>query len=271
VRVATVKPSGYPSPFALERVKARLGLVDVDAARDAVLAELADEVAGAVERELDRPLARQGYREALVGRRLQRCFVDLLNFPVDPESVAVTIAGEAVAVQVSEPSSGRIWRAEGWPADFLDGNGEPTVEVSYTAGYVLPGALVDWSAGAAVKVGQFVRPTLRSAGGGRLFEVAVAGELGSTEPAWPEDEAGQEVTDGDAELVSRSAVVLPPGLAGVLAAAMVQAWARRMRGDPALVSLSSEGQSAAWARESADVAVLSPEVAAALRPWRFVG
>lgn len=269
--VSTVKPSRYPSPLALERVKARLGLVDVDASRDRVLAELVDEVTGAVERELDRPLPRQGYREALVGRRLRRRVVDLGCFPVDPESVAVTIAGDAVAVQVAEPASGRIWRAEGWPEDSIDGDGEPTVEVRYTAGYVLPEALVDWAAGAAVLAGQFVRPTSRSGGGGRLFEVTTAGVLGTSEPEWPEDEAGQEVTDGGAVLVSRSAVVLPPGLAGVLMAAVVQAWSRRLRGDPALVSLSSDGQSAAWSRESADVAVLSPEIIAALFPWRFVG
>lgn len=267
--VNTLEAPAYRSPFDLEALKARLGISG--SASDADLVAIVDEVASAAEVYLCRPLARQTYIEELEGAsRFGRLVLSLSRFPVDPDSVVVEVDGaEVTDFEVRDWQHGELWRADGWPTIAGDGDGPIGISAQYAAGYVMPDAFVTWASGADVELGQWVRPPARSRSL-LLFEVTEAGELGAEPTTWP-TLAGDAVDHtGTAELTGRRALALPAGLAGALFAAVHRAWKRRQFG-PGLTSVAAEGFSATFSRDSADAAVLSPDVLAALDAWRWGG
>lgn len=77
--------------------------------------------------------------------------------------------------------------------------------LTYRAGWVLPGWLVTWSAGATVAAGSWLRPVV---GQLCMLEAAIGGVSGSVEPSWSFEE-GSETIDGTVRWIALRAEVVP--------------------------------------------------------------
>ena len=194
----------------LGRVKARLNITGSTA--DETLGEIIAEASGGIAALFDDPLVRQSYREALGSHCRTR--IQLSRWPVDPDSVAVTVDGVAVTdFSIEDPAHGWLYRAGGWGGYASPGEDpERRILVTYKGGYVPQGAasaagvVTTWEASAAYALGAWVRPS-SPALTPLLMECTAAGAAGATEPTWPA--AGATVGDGAATWTARQAQELP--------------------------------------------------------------
>ena len=193
--------------------------------------ELADEIG---QRLLDfdlvgRPLWRESYSEKLPGPGGIHLLLSRWPVVSDPEPVVTTVNGDTVDADGYETSGvgGHILeRAIGWArtshsSDRLTGSLTSPASslyyiVAYTAGYLMPGQVADWSASLSVQVdgstsygelpGWVRAPSRRVS---LRFEVTTTGVMDAGEPTWP-TVIGDTVASGTAVLTAREARELPP-------------------------------------------------------------
>lgn len=179
----------------------------------ALLQDLIREVQDLFEHELERPIPRQVYSEALPG--LDRRDLVLTVWPLEAESLSVTVDGDSVTDFTTEADRGTLWRESGWPADE-----DPSrVVVAYAGGWVLPAEVSDWQASTAYAAGRWARPTVRTASP-LLFQCTSAGTSAGTEPDWSAAAAGDTVADGSVTWTAKTARELPERLRSLIYAAV---------------------------------------------------
>jgi len=192
--------------------------------------DLADEL-GARLLDFDlvgRPLWRESYSEKLPGPGGIHLLLSRWPVVSNPKPVVTTIDGGTVDADGYETSGvgGHILeRAIGWArtsfrADRLTGTlASPASSLyyiaAYTAGYLMPGQVADWSASLSVQVdgstsyGElpgWVRASSRRVS--LRFEVTTTGVMDAGEPTWP-TVIGDTVASGTAVLTAREARELP--------------------------------------------------------------
>lgn len=219
----------------LAAVKARLGITGTS--QDADLQKLIDGASSSIDKYLGRCLARQTYHESIAGAG--KPWILLSQFPVDRDSIAALINGQPVTTwRLHNREIGKLYLPGGWGAtgacstdglNYAWGYGpgysnvaygdDATADITYTAGYLVPGQVTTWVAASSYAPGAWVRPT-RPEASPLLFQCASAGSSGATEPAWPVPQvafAGGRssvssqfsVGDGSATWTSRDAQELP--------------------------------------------------------------
>ncbi len=243
VQLEVAIPASSTDLLTLDAVKARLSMTD----DDAVILDYIAEVSSAIEDEAG-CLLRQGYREVPDGHGKSTLL--LSRHPIELGTIRVWIAGEEVFDwQVDSDEYAMLYRDSCWPrGSGWNSEGVPRILVEYTAGYVLPSAVVKWSAGESVAVGQWVKATQTR----YLLEVTSAGVLGANEPVWP-TESGASVTDNTATLVTREAQILPRQV--LTAAYMTMAAIRDESRALGLVSQKADGFEE---RYGADLGLIPP-------------
>ena len=249
----------------LATVKTRLGISG--SSEDSLLGDLIDEASSAIVDYVGRDLARQSYTETMKG--LGRTRVLLSRFPVDSDSLTVTIEGVAedeYAVESAE--TGVVWLEDAWDDRWED---EETVSVSYKAGYLIPqatsakGNLTTWTANTAYVAGAWVRPSTPSLSP-YYMECTTAGTTGASEPTWPA--AGSTVTDGTVVWTARRAWELPKVIRSCAWLTVQDLYSRQGAERPGLVSWSAAGHSETYASDSSS-ADLPPNVKRTLDRWRL--
>jgi hypothetical protein len=262
LRVLTAAPSR--ALIALATVKDRLGITG--STEDTRLTDLIAEASSAIVTFLGRDLARQRYEESIAGHG--RLLLQLARFPVDRDSVTMTVDAVAVAATdfaYSDHEIGHLFRGIGWPLSS-DDDDRNNVVVTYKAGYVLPDQIRTWATALTLAAGDWLRPT-SPALSPLLFEITTAGASGSgSEPTWPTT-AGTTVTAGTAVATAREAWELPEHLRS-LAWLAVQAKYAELSRIAGLASQSGDGFSESYFRESFEYS-LPPSVCHGLEQWRF--
>lgn len=193
-------PSAAPLALVdLASVKARLSdIAPGDTSQDALLTSLIGGVSRSMESYLGRHFARQTYYEQIAGRG--KPYVLLSEYPVDRDSLSVVSIYQFDVrpyVRIHDPRIGKlfIWGSWGNAGSWAQGGGfnlpgnvtygeDLTVDVQYTAGWLLPGQVTTWKAAQAYAKGAWVRP-LTPGVTPLLFQCTAAGTSGATEPAWP--------------------------------------------------------------------------------------
>lgn len=148
-------PATTTDLIQLATVKAHLRPAPVGTTEDARLADLIRWASAAINRYCRRTFARQKYRETVAGSGSQ--ILALSRSPVEADSTtrlvtSVSINSAAVTdYRVEDSVTGFLWRQSGWPLT-LGARGRyglradrtvqdlTEVEVSYWAGYLVPGA-----------------------------------------------------------------------------------------------------------------------------------
>ena len=193
---------------ALTDVKSRLGITA--GTYDSLLTSLIVAASRAIGSYLGgRELARQRYEEKVSG--LNRMRLMLSRWPVDPDSITVTVDGTALTDFLVERPQMLFYEGI-WPStsEETGQEGEENITVTYKAGYVLPNWIATWAAATAKTAGVWVRPTTPTLTP-LLFECTTAGTThAATEPTWPV--AGATVTDNTAVWTGRDALELPDDL-----------------------------------------------------------
>lgn len=261
----------------------RLG---VGSDKDSAIALLIADATGVLESRLGRTLARQRYEESL--RSDGQLFLRLSAVPVEP-GLTVTRDGTVVSgVYIENRGAGVIGvgldtgfgggGGFGWPstsgvaglfADYeVPGSGPRSYVVTFWAGYLLPGAVADWSSGAKT-AGSWARAvtepnTLR-------FEVTTAGTTAGTEPDWSSASAGDTIEDGGVMWTAREALELPQHLQRACWLTVRHWWFEEgLRRDPGVREKQRGDKRIAWGttQQRADslpdevLALLEQEVAA---------
>lgn len=252
--------------ITLSTVKTRLGITV--STHDTTLTELIEEASSAIEEYVGRDLARQRYTETVAG--LDRDRILLSRFPVDPESVTLTIDGTAdTTFAVEDAEHGILFYDGGWPSES---DQERTIAVTYRAGYVLPGSIGDWTAATAytaasnTTVASWVRPTALNASP-LLFECTTAGTShASTQPTWPTT-AGGTVTDSSVTWTARTAKELPAVLRNCAWLATQYLWATRSRA-AGVASMKAEDFEVSYFATQTET-LLPTSVIRALGRWRL--
>ena len=189
----------------LADVKSRLGITA--STYDSTLTSLIIASSRAVVSYLGgRELARQRYEEKVSG--LNRLRLLLSRWPVDPDSITVTVDGTALTDYLVERPQMLFYEGV-WPStsETTGQEGEENITVTYKAGYVLPNWIATWAAATVKTAGVWVRPTTPTLSP-LLFECTTAGTThATTEPTWPA--AGSTVADNTAVWTGRDAVELP--------------------------------------------------------------
>ena len=249
--------------------------VDADASKSD-LVEMAIRAASSfVVDEITRPLALQTYVEDLGGRGGKVLHLD--KRPVEPSSVAVTLEGTALASSAFVVKGDRtLFRSSGWPDHNgevclrSDGTGE--IRVQYSAGYVLPPWIDDWSAALSIpaNVSQWVRPrsTTGSDVSSRFLFYTAAGSAratGSTEPNWSSvTAAGGTIVDGGVTWTARQVQELPE----TIHRCAYQVASKLFEDLPdGIVSQKSDGFSEAFSADATQ-RVVPKSVRMALSAWR---
>lgn len=197
---------------------------------------LADRVSQLVADRRDmvgRDLWRQAYTERVEG--VDQYDLQLARWPIEGDPTIQNVFGLAVEfgpdrldARVTGRNRHSVYRRNGWerPAERDPVTGERVAAPSahhytanYTAGYLMPGQIVTWSAALDVNVGGsaaydedpgWVRATARSVA--LRFEATVGGTTdATTEPVWPTVVDGT-VVDGSVTWTARAARELPVGL-----------------------------------------------------------
>lgn len=249
----------------LATVKARLGVTG--SAEDALLSGLIEDASSKIVSYLGGfDLARQTYTET--ARGYDRTRLPLSRWPVDSDSVSVTVGGDTeTEFTVESPDVGVLWLEDGWEDDD-----EELIAVSYKAGYLIPqtttakGNLTTWASATAYVAGAWVRPSTPSLSP-YYMECTTAGTSGGTEPTWPD--AGSAVTDNSAVWTARKAWELPKAIRNAAWLGVQQERARLVRADPSL-SRWTDGSLSESYFESAVSAELPPSVTRALDRWRLL-
>lgn len=266
--VSLVEPPFSRAPVELAEVKAHMGIEDSgqDAVLSAWIAAVSEAFAGS--HGLDRDFWFATYQEQLPGRGTRELF--LARHPV-VNVVEVSERGAAMdpaAFQVSGSDRDLLRRSNGnWlestvdESIYSDGTESLDYTVEHRAGYLMPGAVSDWSPDTAYSEGSWVRSTSRSV---FLFEATTGGQTGSQEPPWPGE--GEAVIDGTVTWTAFRAEELP---AQIRLAALLQVEAC-YRGDwdiPVGVQrqTDSEGSETFFERLASH---LSPPVRALLSTYR---
>lgn len=187
----------------LDKIKNRLEADDSD---NDLLGDFLTTASRLIEVELGRDLARQSYVETLPGKGRQRIL--LSRFPIDTDSLTVTINGEATtSFTVEDWRTGTLLHDSCWPS-----GDDLCIEATYVAGYVLPDSFQEWRDSEARGLGEWTQPSDPSTSS-FLFEVTTAGTTGPSEPDWSTATAGGDtVTDNDITWTARRAERLPVDL-----------------------------------------------------------
>jgi hypothetical protein len=197
--VSILVPSAAPLALVdLATVKARLDIDPNDTSQDAILAGLVSGVSRAMESYLGRHFSRQTYYEQIAGRG--KPYVLLSEYPVDRDSfrvVSIYTFDVSQYFRLHDARIGKlfIWGSWGETGSWSQGGGfnlpsnvtygeDLTVDVQYTAGWLLPGQVTTWKAAQAYAKGQWMRPFSPGVTP-LLFQCTAAGTSGATEPAWP--------------------------------------------------------------------------------------
>lgn len=246
--------SAAPVTALVETATVRTRL-SVASSEDALLAELIAEQSAMIVALLGRDLARQRYTETLPQTGKQR--LCLSRYPIDPDSVTVTIDGTAIAAtdySVEDWRKGILFRESGWgsPSSYVGQDAEAVVSVTYKAGYLIPeaatriGVVADWTTAIAYAAGAWVRPVDLAKASPLRFECTTAGTAGATEPTWPST-AGSTVADGAGALVwtARQALELPTIVRGCAWLAVQDAYTRLTR-EAGLSGRSADGFSESY-------------------------
>lgn len=246
--------------ITLAAVKDRLGITD--SSQDAALTQLIAEASSAIVAFLGYDLARQRYEERRPGNG--SALLQLARFPIDRASVSLEIDDVAQTdFSVDDEMLGHLFRPCGWtgPCSAEDRN---NVVIAYKAGYVLPGQITTWTAGATVALGSWLRPT-SPALSPLLFEVTTAGILHSAEPTWPTT-VDATVVNGTATLTARDAIELP-AVIQQCAWLTVYDFQQRVSRAPGLSSLSADGFEQSFFATQTETK-LPPNVERSLQIWR---
>lgn len=196
--------------LSLAYVQSRLEDTDLSSDELEVLVAMAS---AALDVELGRPAALQGYVVHAVGQTLRNEWLYLPRFPIEPTSLSIKIRGTTVTDwTLADPSEGLVYRPGGWPTGApYDASSVPLIEATIgRAGYLVPDQIIDWAADTAVVEGKWARPA-SPALSPLLFLCTASGTTGSSEPTWP-TAAEAEVTDGGATWVAYEAEDLPGDL-----------------------------------------------------------
>jgi hypothetical protein len=248
-------PSAAPLALVdLATVKARLGIDLSDTSEDAVLSDLILEASRSMESYfggLDRQFPRQTYYEQVAG--MGKPYLLLSQYPVDRDSVTASIYTYSVQsfFRIHDERIGKlfIWGSWGETGSWSGGGGfnlpsnvtygdDLTVDVQYTAGWLLPGQVSTWKPSTAYAAGAWVRPATVGISP-LLFQCTAPGTSGATEPAWPvpvpvvtqnlwhQVASRFPVADGTAAWISADAHELPLELRGWCAAVVRDLFLRR--------------------------------------------
>lgn len=226
-----------------------LGVPDAEAQR------LADEVGERLARDPElcgRPPWRETVRERLAGPGSR--LLALARWPVEGVPVVQVIDGEVVdqlTYSVTGASRHSLYRKLGWDLSasgvqpYAGGPIFPAAgqlyQVDYTAGWIMPGQIVDWSANLVVSAGGsasyggapgWVRASDRSIP--LRFEVTVSGSMGTSEPVWPTT-PGETVSSLGVVLTARRAFEMPN-----VTGALVQLAATILEGQGRSADIKSE-------------------------------
>jgi hypothetical protein len=199
VGVSVIVPSAAPLALVdLPTAQARLDLDPNDSATAAVLAGLIAGVSRQMESYLGRHFARQTYLEQIAGRG--KPYVLLSEYPVDRDSFSVVSIYTFDVRNYFRLHDGRIgklfiWGSWGETGSWSQGGGfnlpsnvtygeDLTVDVQYTAGWLLPGQVTTWTKSTPYVKGAWVRP-LTAGVTPLLFQCTAAGTSGASEPVWP--------------------------------------------------------------------------------------
>ena len=188
--------------LSLAYVQSRLEDTDLTSEELEVLVAMAS---AALDVELGRPAALQGYVVHAVGQTLRNEWLYLPRFPIEPTSLSIKIRGTTVTDwTLADPSEGLVYRPGGWPTGApYDASSVPLIEATIgRAGYLVPDQIIDWAADTAVVEGKWARPAT-PARSPLLFLCTASGTTGSSEPTWA-TAAEAEVTDGGATLTVES-------------------------------------------------------------------
>lgn len=238
--LTTLTRSSTHNLVTLERV--RLGILGStsDTSEDTLLQELIEGASEAMAGYWGRPFARQRYQYKVAGDG--RCTLLLPIYPVDPDSVTVTINDTAETdFVVYDPAIGLLYRGSGWTGT-LDVDEPRNVVVTFRAGWLLPDQVADFAATTAKTAGQWVRPSSATLSP-LLFEVTTAGTTGGSEPTWPTT-AGDTVTSGTVTFTGRAVDELPRRLSEL---AYVEVYSRHQNRAPGVTSRSADGFSESYA------------------------
>lgn len=224
---------------------------------DAVVGQIIDDLTSQVETYMGRPLALQRYRETILGDGSLR--LALAAMPAEEDSIAVTIDGTSYTDWYVE-RGGILYRPDGWNIDD-----EPNVVVTYYGGWLMPGAVSDWSGSAAQAAGAWVRPSVPSLSPLR-FEAQGAGTTAATEPTWPTT-AGETVTDNDITWSARAVEEMPVVVRGLAYLAIRDAFLSR--GDRSDLQGERAGPfGETYRAKDGQPGVLTPQIKAALETLR---
>jgi hypothetical protein len=167
-----------------------------------------------------------------------------------------------------------LFRTDGWEFTPIPG-GMRTVadrEMPYAidcwAGWLMPGEVVAWSAGAKA-LGAWVRPAAAQASL-FLFECTTAGTVGGAEPTWPTTE-GEAVTDGSVVWTARAASTVPTVVQRAAVLQVAEWYRGGQLGIPTGIRREKHGETEVWYQEdgaSRELPPLSPVVAGMLRAYR---
>lgn len=196
---------GATAPCTLARVKSQLGISDTSQDAELRLRIRSCELAFAGPQGLGREYARRQWRARVPG--IGGHFLPLPLWPI--ESVSLVAEGgpetfttvDAADYEIVEPGRQMLYRIDGWGdsrtwALAMQASGaDVTLEykVELIGGWVMPDLVTDWSNGAAVAAGNYVRSTAPSL---YLFQAAGAASLATPEPTWPTTLGGTVVHGG---------------------------------------------------------------------------
>lgn len=115
----------------LKKAKTFMSIPEDDNTEDLSILTALKAASLAIERECNRSFGLATYRQTLDGSGTK--FLRLRNFPIRSVS-SLVISGEEQELDsfTIEPENGMLFRRSGWPC------GTRTIEVEYSAGYVLP-------------------------------------------------------------------------------------------------------------------------------------
>ncbi len=199
-----ITAAGNTGLAELAMVKQRLGLTV--STYDSLLTDLIAEASQSIVSFLGFDLARQTYHETIAGRA--KPYLLLSRFPVDRDSISILVNG----IPLTSDGSSLTWRIHnqrnsllflsgGWSSTggYSEGGGyfgvgnvafgeDRNVDVTYTAGWLVPGMLgtwpvQSWAPSATYSAGTWVQPA--TPGTPLLFQCAAGGTSDSSEPAWP--------------------------------------------------------------------------------------
>jgi hypothetical protein len=216
--------------------RVRLGVLgsSSDDSQDELLEELISGASESMAGYWGRPFARQRYQYRVAGNG--GCRLLLPVYPIDPDSVTMTIDDEAETdFVVLDPAIGLLYRGSGWPGT-VDVDEPLNVVVTFHAGWLVPDQIADFAITTVKTAGQWVRPSSPILSP-LLFEVTTAGTTGGSEPTWPTD-AGDTVESGTAIFTGRAVDELPRRL---FALAYVEVWHRYQNRAPGLAGQSADG------------------------------